>query len=127
MNNLQKKINKEYFVENTNNCACITAWQFINLSHITYNDFKDMVYTMPASKYDKKILQFIEKTIIKYWDKNITDYPRATQSVQFCTDHGDIKWSDKGYITNVTNEYCYIDIFVHFLLRFATLIDIFSY
>ena len=121
----RKTFEQQLFVENKyNNCACITSWQYIQVSGFTYDEFKQMVHEMPATKYDVKILDFIEPVIVKYWDEDLQMYPRYQHAFHFNKEKGLIKWSKKGFIMDCDNEYSFLDLFVGFLLRFITRVDI---
>ena len=74
----------ELFIQNkANSCATISAYQWIQTCHMTYEQFKTMIKNV-GSKDDVECLNFIEPVIKKYWHvKDPLKFPQFDHATPF--------------------------------------------
>ena len=123
---IRKIVDTKLFIPNNENnqCAVITSYQFMILSGMNYKEFKRMVKEIPATKYDTKILKFLEPELSSNWGQDLMCFLPEPKAFKFTLEVGQVKWNHRGYIKDVHGAYSYFDLFCSFLFRFMTGIDL---
>lgn len=122
----------ELFIKNkANSCATISAWQWIQLSNMSYEQYKKMIAEV-GSQSDVDVLNFIEPVVRKYWNqKDPMKFPQFEHAAEFkginkargkCPTC--IPWKNGSGFEGVTDEYLAFDWWCRMMLRVEAKIDI---
>ena len=126
----------ELFIQNkANSCATISAYQWIQLCNMTYEQYKKMIKDV-GTKDDLDCLNFVEPVIKKYWNqKDPMKYPQFEHALPFkgvnkskrakCATC--IPWKNGEGYEGVTDEYLAFDWWCRMMLRVESKIDINDY
>ena len=95
---IRKMVDTKLFIPNNENnqCAVITSYQFMILSGMNYKEFKRMVKEIPATKYDSKILKFLEPELSNNWGQDLMCFKPEPKAFKFTLEGGPVKWNNRG-------------------------------
>ena len=83
------------FIKNNNNCSAIAAYQFIKLSKLTYNQFKQMIKDLSNNELDMEVIKFLELIAKKYWKiKDFSKFPTVNNAKAFTNTNNLLKRKD---------------------------------